>query len=345
MWLTIADLSQMGPLQVSPDAASKNPQGPSSLPGFTAEQTETPRKLLIASVTNALQQPATLAKDLPKAQPPLLEVQLAGLNTVPEASHEPREASLSAYISTAQAKTQSPKRESKAEEFVTVKLDQDVFAVGEAKIVKSESSKRKADVLDGSSIQAPKKSRSTDMTITQVEPNAAETSTRPIVTQDNLPIYSNTCSWLPVDGILGRAHLINVDSYLQSTGGPELKMGDVVATVLYNYSPELLHDFFAVKNKLEVSFTRKEKAVSGNLDFCIERFDTTVYVSEAGNLHHSLVNQPAQCGFLKRKGSASETDAGSNEKEKTKNANKKIETVWTDVCISSAYQKWPTKSP
>lgn len=90
------------------------------------------------------------------------------------------------------------------------------------------------------------------------------------------PIYSSICSKLPVGGALGRPHLIDVEAYINSADQPVLAIADVVATILYNYSPMLLDRFLNVSNTLTFNFTRKEPVGS---DSTIHRYDHQVHVS------------------------------------------------------------------
>lgn len=284
----------MGPLQLNSDTSSKVAQSSLPLPGFKKEQTESLQNFLTSSVAAALQQHTSFVEELPKFQSPLLEVQDPGVVTAIEVSFQTcKEPFSPGDVASAHVEVNRPKGEPKAEEVMSLKKYQGASVLWGAKAAKIEKSKRKADSLDESSLPAPKKARLTETAITQLEPDPDGPNAQPKVAHEILPICSDICGWLPADGVPGRAHLINVDSYLQSTGKPDLTMGDIVATILYNYSPGLLDAFFAINHKLEVSFTRNENAGSEHLDFCIERFDSTVYVSEASILPQGRLNKPA----------------------------------------------------
>lgn len=91
--------------------------------------------------------------------------------------------------------------------------------------------------------------------------------------------YLNGCSQLPTNGALGRAHLVNIDKYLNNRERLELKMADIIATVLFRFEPKVLEAFMNISGHLEFKFTRREKEGSENLDFSIQRFNSTVHVS------------------------------------------------------------------
>ena len=90
--------------------------------------------------------------------------------------------------------------------------------------------------------------------------------------------YLDHCKQLPASGVPVRAHLVDVEKYTENKGGLDLKMADIIATVLYMHNPKALEAFMDVSRLVNFTFTRKEKEGSEDLDFSVERSNSIVHV-------------------------------------------------------------------
>lgn len=139
------------------------------------------------------------------------------------------------------------------------------------------TNKRKADALDKTPAPPAKKTPSKGRKqSSKIVPVRRVKETR--IVGD---LYSNDCASLPAAGALRNAHLIDVEKYMAREEQPEIKMGDFIVTILYKYSPEVLKAFLDVDSHTVFSFTRREKAETGNMDLSIKRFNSTVHVTSS----------------------------------------------------------------
>ncbi|KAK3173687.1 hypothetical protein OEA41_007019 [Lepraria neglecta] len=77
-------------------------------------------------------------------------------------------------------------------------------------------------------------------------------------------------------------------------GDFDLKLADVIYTVLYKFHPKVLDAFLDVNSHLEFHFERKESPDSDNLNFCIERDNTTCgFLRENGFIDTEKDTEPA----------------------------------------------------
>ena len=87
---------------------------------------------------------------------------------------------------------------------------------------------------------------------------------------------------MPVNGIPGRAHLINLETYNSLKGEFDLRMADIIETILYMYDCRVRDAFLRPSIHLEFKFTRvarKEKPDDVTYDSWIGRSDRLVTVS------------------------------------------------------------------
>jgi len=84
--------------------------------------------------------------------------------------------------------------------------------------------------------------------------------------------YSNACPKLPRTQPLGYSHLIDLKRFTVDTIKDDIRMADIIGTVLFNYAPGCLEAFLDQKEYRVVKFKRTD------VSFCIERVDYTVMV-------------------------------------------------------------------
>ena len=92
---------------------------------------------------------------------------------------------------------------------------------------------------------------------------------------------------MPVNGVPGRAHLINLDTYSSLKGDFDLRIADIIGTILYMYDFRVRDAFLGPSTHPEFKFTRvahKEKPDDVTYDFWIGRSDRLVIVSIPFNL-------------------------------------------------------------
>lgn len=135
------------------------------------------------------------------------------------------------------------------------------------------SRKRKANVNENSATPDAKRSRwlpGRSRSLKDSGEASAETEEETIAPKPRMLLkYSYVCHLLPVAQALGYPHLINLKKFTLDTEKDNIRLPDIIGTILFHNAPGILDAFLDLKGYYVVVFTRIDS--DGDELFCIKR--------------------------------------------------------------------------